>query len=512
MNIYSSDDVELINENIDEITDKIEKHKLDIFEPTKKEIMDANKVVMEFVATHKRKIYGGYAQNKVIVNKEPLDAFYDEDDIPDIDVYSPEPLKDLVELCDQLQKLQFKRIIGKEAVHKETYKVFVNGANVLDLSYVPKNIYNKIPFIEIDNINYVHPSFVYIDLFRMLTDPYFSGAHRWKKIVPRLHKLMKHYPINKATKGLNDAYNIPSDKKMVVDKINKTIVDHIANKDTFIITGQYAYNYLMEESGIANDKKLGQKYKIIPTPFMQLTSTNYIPDTVNIILLLQKSLNNDSKLTFKEYYPLWMFTGYSTVIYYDSIPVLHITSHNNRCIPVRKVPVKHYNGKVSIDKKNTIQLGSFDFIFLMNIISGFRTRVNGIEDKQHYHNIMSSHLAEIRHFYFSRNKKNLLDDTLFKSFIPDCMGESMDPMREASLIREQKYKQGKMVMYKYDPEKPKSAPDFKFANTSGNEIFKERNLKVTRYIDNPQLLDNFMKKSYDEKMEEISSCCDEPEN
>ena len=29
--------------------------------------------------------------------------------------------------------------------------------------------------------------------------------------------------------------------------------------------------------------------------------------------------NGNNKITFKEYYPLWMFTGYSTVIYYDDI-------------------------------------------------------------------------------------------------------------------------------------------------------------------------------------------------
>jgi hypothetical protein len=34
---------------------------------------------------------------------------------------------------------------------------------------------NKIPFIDIDDILLCYPSFMYIDLYRMLTDPYFSS-------------------------------------------------------------------------------------------------------------------------------------------------------------------------------------------------------------------------------------------------------------------------------------------------------------------------------------------------
>ncbi len=513
MNLYTIKDVELIERKIDDITDRIEKHKLDIFEPTKKEIMAANKIVMDFVKEHKRKIYGGYAQNKVIVSKNPKDAFYDDDDIPDIDVYSPEPLKDLVEICDIFQKMGFKGITGQEAMHKETYKIFVNGAPVLDLSYVPKNIYNRIPYIEIDGINYVHPSFVYIDMFRMLTDPYFSGSHRWKKIMPRLYKLQKYYPFNKVTKELNDAYDVPKDKKEIVNNINKFIFDMIKNKENYIITGQYAYNYLLEESGIMNDKVLGKKYKMISTPFMQIISTNYIPDIVNIILELRKLFNNDKKLTYKEYYPLWMFTGYSTVIYYDGIPVLHITAHNNRCVPIRKVEARFYNNnKVVIDAKSTVQLGCFDFIFLMNLISGLRVRVNSVENKCHYHNVTTSHLIEIRQYYLHKTKKTLLDESLFKSFIPDCVGETMDPQRESRLIKNKKYKEGKLVIFRYDPLKPRDAPDYKFANTSGNEIFKDRNYKIQKYIDNPKLLEDFIKKSYDEKMEETEIGSEGDEN
>lgn len=503
MQLYDINDVELIDKHIDVVTDEIEKRKLDIFEPTKKEQLSANKVVLDFVRDHKRKIYGGYAQNKVIIDKDPKDAFYDDDEIPDIDVYSPDPLKDLVELCDLLLARGFKDVVGQEALHKETYKIFVNQANVIDLSYVPRNIYNKMPFITIDGINYIHPSFVNIDMYRMMTDPYFSGSHRWKKTFSRLYKLQKHYPFNAATKPLNNSYDIPKNKKEEISKINKVICNYCENKDTFVIVGQYAYNYLLEESNIMKDSKLGNKYKLIDIPFMQIISINYIPDTVNIILKLQEVFKTDPKLTYKEFYPLWMFTGYSTIIYYDDVPVLHVTSHNNRCIPIRKVPAKfYYDGKSTEDTNSFVQLGSFDFVLLMNLVSGLRVRISEIDDKQHYHNIMTSHLVEMRNYYLKKNNKTLLDESLFKSYIPTCIGDTMDPQRENRLLREKKYKQGKLVTFRYKPEQPKPAPDFKFANTSGNEINKQINLKIQKYLNNPKLLESFIKKSYDEKIEE----------
>lgn len=507
MQLYTAKDVDLIDNKIDAITDEIEKRKLDIFEPTRKSQMAANKVVLDFIRDHKRKIYGGYAQNKVIIAKDPKDAFYDDDEIPDIDVYSPEPLKDLVELCDILRAKGFKDVVGQEALHKETYKIFVDQANVIDLSYVPRNIYNKMPFIEIDGIYYIHPSFVYIDMYRMICDPYFSGSHRWKKTFSRLYKLQKHYPFNAATKGLNNAYDIPTNKKEEIGKLNKILFDLCINKETFIIVGQYAYDYMLEESQIMKDKKLGAKYKLIDIPFMQIVSTNYIPDTVTILLKLQplvlELFKDNKKLTYKEFYPLWMFTGYSTIIYYDGIPILHITSHNNKCIPIRKVPAKFYqNGKSEILKNSFVQLGSFDFVLLMNLISGLRARVTDIENKQHYHNIMTSHLVEMRNYYLEKHNKTLLDESLFESYIATCIGDTMDPQRESRLMKEKKYKQGKMVTFRYKPEQPKPAPDFKFANTSGNEITKPINYKIKKYLNNPKLLETFINKSYDEKIEE----------
>jgi hypothetical protein len=471
--MYSEQDLELSDDKLDDIIESIEEKKLKIFEPTQDEFMSANKIVMDYIKENKRKIYGGYSQNKTIMKKNPKDSFYKDNDLPDVDFYSPDPLNDVVNISNRLHKAGFKDVEGAEAQHNETYKVFSNqGPEVADITYVPRNVYNRIPFIEIDGINYVHPSFMYIDLYRIMTEPYFS-SRIWKKTISRLHKLQKHYPFNKASKPLNSAYDVPKDKQEKVKKINSIILDEIANKDNFIVVGQYAYNHFLKTSKIMKDNQLKRKYKLISNPFLQIISTNYILDTVSTINLIKKKLGIDAtKISTKEFYPLWQFTGYSTVIYYDGFPVLHITSHNDRCIPTIKI---------DYEKNKSIQIGSFDFTLLMNLISLLRVRINKIEDKVHYHNIMTSQLIEMRKYFFKKHNKNLFDETTFQSFISNCVGDTIDPFRKARLEGIEKRTKGK-YKWRYHAKSPKAAPDYKFANTSGNEIRKTRNLKVEKNL------------------------------
>ena len=109
----------------------------------------------------------------------------------------------------------YKDVVGKEALHKETYKIFAKNYNVVDISYVPNNIYSNIPYIEKDNIRYTHPSFTMIDLMRMITEPFFS-SWRWAKIVKRIHLLQKYYPFQKIN-------NNPISKKHIKVKWIKSL-------------------------------------------------------------------------------------------------------------------------------------------------------------------------------------------------------------------------------------------------------------------------------------------------
>lgn len=507
MELYTNKDVDLVESEVDKLTDIIEEKKATLFEPTKKELLIAIDHVLEFVKKNKRKVYGGYAQNKLIINKNKEDAFYDDSEFPDIDVYTPKPLEDLREVADILHQKGFKDVRAGEAIHKETYNVSVGGTMVLDLSYVPTEIYNNMPFVQIDGMNYVAPEFIYIDLYKIFTEPYFS-SRRWKKTFKRLKLLQKHYPFNKPTKKLNDSYDPPKKSEETVEKINKVIYDFIKDKETFIIIGQYAYNYYLEQSKINNDQKIGKLFEQIKYPFMQLISTNYVIDTVKLYTVLSNIMKGDSKLSFKEHNPFWGMTGYGTIISYDNHPVLHIVAHDNKCLPVRVDKARFYNSsKTVVENDHKLTFGSFDLVLLMNLISNFRVKVTNTSSKYHYHKIMTSHLGEMRSYYLKKSGKNLLDKSPFQSLIIDCVGKAVDPVKCAMARRKENSRKGKMIVYRYDPENPKPKPDFKFFNSSGNEIRNTSNLKVTKYInDESKYKELLNSKTQQTSEEEVNSC------
>jgi hypothetical protein len=176
-------------ENYNKIISKIKKKKLEEYEPKLKEINLIYEIIIKYIKEKKRKIYGGYALDKLFTNKNKDFALYDEFDVPDIDFYSPEPLEDLIEICDRLHEAGLKDVLGQEAQHKETYSIFVNhNGPYCDISYMSNNIYCCTRYLQIDDLNIVHPWFIMIDYFRMFTDPILSY---WR--------LEKHFEITKNT-------------------------------------------------------------------------------------------------------------------------------------------------------------------------------------------------------------------------------------------------------------------------------------------------------------------------
>ncbi len=476
MQLYSNKDIELFHKKIDDVEEKLEEKEKSLLEPMLRVKKEVEKEILEYVKEFKRKIYGGYAQNRLIATKNKADAFYKEDQVADLDFYSPEPIEDLYRLANRLFQKGHKYVQASEATHKETYSIFVNFDVACDISYVPKNIYHRIPFVEINGINYAHPSFIMIDLYRIFTDPVGSGTFRWKKTFPRLYLLQKYYPFNRATSKLPKIPDTNTNKSKLLD----VVYDYVKNRDSVIVFGKYAYNYFLQASGIRKDQMQGKKYSLLDIDSYSIISTNYKEDGTNLLKLLRDSPEYKDSVTIVEYYPFWQFLGYSTTISLNNSPIVTIYHYNKRCLPIKRVDAKKFAVSI-IDDKGKINLASFSLNLLMNIILTFKARVEKNEEYYQFHNIMTSHLIEIRSYFLKRNNKNLFDDTLFQEFVIDCIGESVDIIRETRLLRytKAKEKQGPIV-FRYDPaggiKEPKST--YKFSNSSGNPIRNASNFRI----------------------------------
>jgi len=471
MNIIRERDLELFNQHIGEIQEKVKEMTWDLIEPRGDLKMEIVNKLIDFVKKKKRKIYGSYAQNKIIGLKNKKDEFLGKLDVPDIDFYSPDPLTDLFEICNMFYEMGYKDVVGREAQHEETYKIFVDEVETCDISYVPRNIYNKIPFIEIDGAVYTHPNFLFIDLFRVFTDPLTSWEQKLDKRFKRFYLLQKYYPFAKLEKNLDINFN---ENREEFINICYKILQFATNNKSIIISGIYAFNYFLQESG-------NKQFKQTDINYFELYSGNYQKDTLELINLLTNFYQD--KLSYIEHYPFFQFTDFSTRIYYKKKLICIIYGNNHKCLPYNEVKAIHFEKNKSKPLEGKINLASFNLLLLNLLISYTYYRTN--DDSKHKDICMSliSQAIQCRNFYLDKNKKNIFNGGIFNDFIVDCIGATITAKKLYSDRIKENLEKKRPAIFQYRPSEhiQKNSHDFHFKNSSGNPINNEKNLKLRNY-------------------------------
>ena len=477
LEILTSDDNDF-RKNLPLITKKAKKHTLLNYEPTYDEITKVYDVVFEFVKKKKLKIYGGFALNLLLMIKNKKMSLYDEDDVPDVDVYSSNPIDDIMELSDILHDKGFKRIQAKQAQHGETYKLFVNFQGYLDITYVPSTIYSKMRYMDVKNINdkydglkVIHPWFMMIDYFRIFCDS--AGSYwRLEKVFERYKKLQKYYPLPKIAKPLE----ITIKSKETNDTID-LLYDYLSSKETILFTGLYVYNYYLYVSKYGNKDN---RYKYVDIPYFEVYSTEYKNDGIDLLKFIDELPENLKKnIKHEERYPFFQFNGNSVTIYYENKPIMYMFNNFNRCLPFKSVEsIKFNNGKANI-LKNKINIGSFDQNILYLLIKLVSVRV---EDKQDLNDTIYKCIngyVNFRKYYFISEKITIYDNSIFESFVIPCIGKQILSDRESRLqMEEKKKKKEKNFMFTYVPDGTKKSINYIFPNSSGNTITNTKRLQL----------------------------------
>jgi hypothetical protein len=479
MSLYKEDDVKFILSNMNSIMEKVKKKKLEVFEPKMEEKNAVLATIKKFIKDKKRKLYGGYAHHMLIVDKNPEDGFYSDLDFPDLDFYSPDPIKDLRELCNILFDKGFPLVEGKEAMHKETYSVFVNlDGPYCDISYVPKNIYDRMPFKEVSGFNIIAPIFASIDFLRIFSDPLTSWEIKLDAKIKRFYLLQKHYPFPHVEKPIKISF--PEKTKKNIFTGLQEIHKFITNKDTILASGFYAYNHFINASGILTSKeRFAQKFNYVQVPYYELISSDFRNDALALIAILKKVLP-EKEIKTVEHYNFFQFLGNSVYIFHNDDLLAIMYTNNKKCVPYVQVPSNYYyNGKVETNK-GKINICSFasNLVYVLSTIMKVRTD-NDKETQDLYYTLLS-HLVELRKYYLDKSNKNVLDAGIFSDFIIDCKGETMLPKREQHLRIKAKKAAKKQFKYSYNPETQRNSetPYFIFYNSSGNPIIKDKNLKL----------------------------------
>lgn len=450
MELYNNDDVRSFDDKIPIILKELDDIVSNTIDPKRKEIIEITKIISEYVQNKQRKLYGGTALNYAIKNKSPRDVFYIEGEPHDMDIYSPEPLRDIVELCNILHQKGYKNIIGREAIHKETYTIAVNGHPYCDFSYVPRKIYNRVPFLTVDNFIVTHPNFMFIDYMRMFIDPLLSHF-RWDKSFKRFYLLQKHYPIRLSKRSIEFGVKIPNNIYTAIKEYHKT-------KETLIEIGAGVYNKYID----IVRPKLNYIVKI-PVPYIEFISGNYVDDVKNIINII-KELKYEPKIT--EHYPFFQFTGFMTDILVNGVSVCRIYDHGKVCM----ANIVHEGYKI----------GTFHLNLMWCLIHAMMERVNENTKEENKYYDMASHLIQMRKYYLKEKEKSIFDKTVFRDFVSECVGETKDAKLENIEEIKKLKKSHKKYAFKYDPEEKKDAKieEWTFLNSSGNIISNTRNYKI----------------------------------
>jgi hypothetical protein len=257
ISLYTQYDIDVIGDNIDILKKEAENFIAENYEQTAADFRETTKIIEQFVKRKNRITYGGYALNKLLINKDPSKAIYNKYSKPDIDFYTPEPLQDLKELCDLLLSKKVIDPRAQQAQHGDTYKLFINYDDGGDISYVPLHIYNKMPTITIDGIRYIHPRFMYIDYLRMYTDPLMSWF-RIEKAIPRGMTLLNAFPLEVGTEKIKYE-ELSKNSSAIMGDLSKIL----SNVETIIHIGTYAVQFMT----LNKDKLITDYYYAWTTSF-----------------------------------------------------------------------------------------------------------------------------------------------------------------------------------------------------------------------------------------------------
>lgn len=249
-------------------------------------------VVRNYIVENDLMIVGGMSIDFAM--KVKGDFLYTDYQIPDYDVVDPDNITHANNIASILCKIGMKNISIVPAVHKTTVRVQLMGYTVFDSTFVPKYLYDKIPFMKWDGYKFIDPVYQKIDQYTSLsllwniTGPTFNAINRFKKDVQRKDMLNKYYIFSKGEEKTGNDYKI---KKIQIDK---KYLENIKNGNTINSNGVYSI-----ESDYILHGKLA--YCMLYEKFTNICKEYNIKSDENDNILVCKSVIQDGYISFDYY-------------------------------------------------------------------------------------------------------------------------------------------------------------------------------------------------------------------
>jgi hypothetical protein len=275
----------------------------ELLEMKRTEIDPVLKTVKKFFITNKIVLYGGTAMNLYLPDDK---QFYNKLDIPDYDGYSSDAKPLSLKLIDILKKKNYNFLFVKRAIHDGTFKVSWEFKDVADITQINKTEYDMILStstiknnLYLCNINLLKSN-AYVELCLPK-----SAMFRWSKVFSRLKLLEESNPLKTNTKLKSILKNdsLPESLDTLLFNLKRYI-----KSNKYPITGMNAVAYYLGNNEpvknqdyflieilsdninetINNVKRLLKSFKDIEYSISQITSTQLVPNNINITVYVDK--------------------------------------------------------------------------------------------------------------------------------------------------------------------------------------------------------------------------------
>jgi hypothetical protein len=480
---YDEDTYNQIKEELPEIVKTAERAAADLLEPTVSEKWKVIDSIKEFLRENPRKVYGGSGLNEALKVVNENDAIYDHYNFGDIEFYSYTPISDLIKLCNYLHDQGYQYVVGSEAQHEGTYKVFVNMTDFCDISYMPEEIYTHIKTIKIDGIDYVHPHFALIDQLKMFTNP-LTAAWRWEKTFKRHNLLLKDYPLENFDKPIK-IDKVDNETEKYFNMIMNEYMIEPESKKADILSGFVAYNFFIRTAAgsmNSDEKQARVNHQSRPSndlskmtvnlPYVEILSVDYVNTVKRLFNYIKRISNRDP--TIDEYFPFIQYINYSCHIKLGDQIIARVIEGNGSCTSYIQVN----SGKTYV---------CYQYLWANLLIEKFYAHVRN--DQQSYFNYGSavSNLIKARNIYLKEHNIGPLDDSVFKEFKVTCKGNTVSYERLSKIRQLERKLSGKPPL-RYKPEDTKQRESIHayvtyhqahMPNISGEQI---RNPKQAQFV------------------------------
>jgi hypothetical protein len=357
---------------IDKIIREIEVKKL---KSVYNEYNDVINLISKFIIKKKLILYGGFVINIILPKKL---RFYKDYTINDFDCLSKDPLKDSIELAKIIKNKGYSYIKIKKAKHTGTYRVYVYGKQIFDISIVKSNIYdnllkyskkerNRLKYFK-DKYNIIPLTIIKKNLYYELSRPEQSG-YRWEKIYDRLNILNNIYPTEKSSINY-ECIKIPT----IYNGLTKNILNYI----------KLSKNPIIDSFALKIYKKLkvnccGRINDL--SKYITILSTNYEQTKNDIVKIIKDcslknhriDINNfiDKEDTLYTYYDINIINDDDNTIF----NLINIINVKNECF--------------SINNVNNYTLGSIDtilyFLYTTYIYNTIYINNTGLSNEKLYY-------------------------------------------------------------------------------------------------------------------------------